>query len=163
MSSFRALALACLVSACLPGCDEAVTDIIGDDHTDPGGQLVTQLDSYPSVTLTALGSGDPFTVTATSSTFVVAITCGPDAIGDTTKTALSAVGGSVTLDVGTAGPTELQVHANGTSCIGDSGLVSLTTVSTNSISGQFEASGHLASDNSHCTITGTVTNVPVSE
>lgn len=148
----------------LAGCDDAVTEIIGDNHVDPGGKLTAQLDDYPAITLAALGSGDPFTVTATSSTFVVAITCGPDAAGATTKTALATAGGTVALEIGAAGPTELQAHANGTSCIGDSGLVSLTTQTNGSVSGQFAATGHLASDGvTPCTVTGTLTSVPVSE
>jgi hypothetical protein len=169
VSSFARLLLPVAVTAAFAlgasGCIEnEISDIIGDDHVSPGGTFVAQLDTYPSVTLPAIGSGDPFTVTATSSTLVVSLTCGPSADGVTAKTALATAGGSVALEVTTAGPTMLQVAANGTSCIGDTGLISLVTETNGSLDGTFQAKGHDANaPSTACAVTGTLTSIPVSE
>jgi hypothetical protein len=160
-----AVATAAALACTLPGCiaDEFST-IVGDDHTSPGGTFVTQFDTYPPVTLPAIGSGDPFTLTATSSTLVVSITCGPNPDGVTAKTTLTTAGGTVALNIATLGPTMLQVAANGTSCIGDTGLILLTTASNGDISGNFQANGHIASaPGTSCQVTGQLTSIPVSE
>jgi hypothetical protein len=162
---FAAVAVTAIVACTLSGCiTDEFSDIVGDDHTSPGGTFVTQFDTYPSVTLPALGSGDPFTVTATSSTIVVSIICGPSPDGVTAKTTLTTAGGTVALSIATLGPTMLQVAANGTSCVGDTGLLSLTTETNGSIDGSFQANGHDANTpGTPCEVTGTLTSIPVSE
>jgi hypothetical protein len=154
-------AFACALSGCIA---DEFSDIVGDDHTSPGGTFTAQFDTYPAVTLPAIGSGDPFTITATSSTIVVSITCGPNPDGVTAETTLTTAGGSVALTVATAGPTMLQVAANGTSCIGDTGLISLTTETNGDIDGSFQANGHDENTpNTACAVSGTLTSIPVSE
>jgi hypothetical protein len=151
-------ALAVLV---VPGC---VYQELTTPHVEAGGMVQAVLGAGQPRTSTGLGDGkDPLGVSGFSPFLTFGLVAGVDDFtGMSAATILAMPSTSVKLTITPATVSRVNVHADGTGCWAQNGVVNLHSDASLNLSGDFAATGNVSdSDPTPCTLSGTLTGIPV--
>jgi hypothetical protein len=148
--------IALLVAFASSGC---VYDELTSPHTEPGGTVTATLNGGAPHTSTGLGmaGGDPFSLSGFSPILTFGLTA-PSA----STAGLAMLNTAIELDFQPGGSVQLEIHADGTGCSGQVGVVHLHTGGNTDVAGDFSATGVVPGTSEPCTLQGTLDAIPVT-
>jgi hypothetical protein len=156
----RAFALL-LVAALFPsGC---VVDELTAPHVSPGGAVHAALAGGVDHQCTALADGknDPFTVSGSSPVLTFGLVGATDANGARVLADVQQQTPLASIDVPLAGASMLEIHLDGSGCVGQSGEIHLHVDANGKLQGDFAASGVLSGSTAPCQFAGTLVDIPL--
>jgi hypothetical protein len=127
-------------------------------HVEAGGTVTATLNGGAPRTSTGLGNatGDPFSLNGFSPILTFGLTA-PSA-----NTAVLAMPNmAIELQIVAGGAVQLEVHADGTGCSGQTGVVHLHTGGDTNVAGDFDATGVVPGTMEACSTSGTLAGIPV--
>jgi hypothetical protein len=127
-------------------------------HVEAGGVVTAALNGGAPLTAKGLGDAtkDPFSISGFSPLLTFGV------IAPASYTApLAMPSMAVELPINTSGYVQLQVHADGSGCVAQTGTLQLATDAGNNLTGSFDAAGVVPDGTDTCTMSGTLQGVPV--
>lgn len=155
---------AMFVAPLLAGCvEQLIYDSIANPPVKAGGTMAVTLESGKSFEVPAMAGErkDPFHILANTPAAIVFISAGQDVIGASVRETLAEKNSSVEVLLD-HGDSSIDVHFGGKSCGAEEGSITLRTTDTRHLEGEFHAQGYYAGDESPCSISGTLVDIPIS-
>jgi hypothetical protein len=142
-------------------CDPYAAALGIASDTDAGGAVNVTLGTDPTLTAPGVAHFDTtsLTIDASTNAVVVGLTAGDDALGNDAKTELAVASATIILPITPTSRTQLQLSLEQKTCTATSGTITLSSNTTSQVSGSWNISGTFAND-TPCTSTGTLTNIP---